>query len=180
MRPPTPAFMAVLAPPAIGPRRRGPGAAALDRRALDSERRAARVGDVGEAGRWPSSSASSRRSAEASTRRRVGRGSVARGRGWWTHGLPPVGITLIARCLRRSGVDAVPATGAGERVDERPVGRGRSPATFAAQAPGVDLLAIVRVTFIPDRQQTTHLAPQPTTRYPRAYRLLQNSSARRV
>ena len=39
----------------------------------------------------------------------------------------------IARCLRRSGVDAVPATGAGERVDERPVGRGRSPATFAAQ-----------------------------------------------
>ena len=50
---------------------------------------------------------------------------------WWTHGLPPVGvagpgITLIARCLRRSGVDAVPATGAGERVDERPVGRGRS------------------------------------------------------
>ena len=32
-----------------------------------------------------------------------------------------------------TGVDAGPATGAGERVDERPVGRGRSPATFAAQ-----------------------------------------------
>ena len=32
-----------------------------------------------------------------------------------------------------AGVDAVPATGAGERVDERPVGRGRSPPTFAAQ-----------------------------------------------
>ena len=30
----------------------------------------------------------------------------------------------IARCLRRSGVDAVPAIGAGERVDERPGGRG--------------------------------------------------------
>ena len=62
----------------------------------------------------------------------------SRTRWWWTHGLPPVGvagpgITLIVRCLRRSGVDAVPATGAGERVDERPVGRGRSPATFAAQ-----------------------------------------------
>ena len=47
-------------------------------------------------------------------------------------GVAGPGITLIARCLRRSGVDAVPATGAGERVDERPVGRGRSPTTFAA------------------------------------------------
>ena len=73
-------------------------------------------------------------------RRRVEGRSLARPEdgSWRTHGLPPVGvagpgITLIARCLRRSGVDAVPATGAGERVDERPVGRGRSPATFAAQ-----------------------------------------------
>ena len=49
----------------------------------------------------------------------VGGRSIDTG-GWGTHGLPPVGvagpgITLIARCLRRSGVDAVPATGAGER-----------------------------------------------------------------
>jgi hypothetical protein len=54
------------------------------RRAQGSERRAVRtpgpalaLGYVGEAGWWPSSSASSRRTAEASTRRRVGRRSVA-------------------------------------------------------------------------------------------------------
>ena len=92
---------------------------------------------------------------------------------WWTHGLPPVGvaapgITLIARCLRGSGVDAVPATGAGERVDERPVARGRSPPTFAAQHLGSTcwLSSVSRSSLIANKPLISRRNPRHAIRAP--------------